>query len=133
MAREQTYAGKLGDWQRLLDSLAANATELAHLEPSRTKLVAQLDQALKLSQDQVAAKAAKQQLSKQLFAAIGEGDRLATLLRSAVKQHFGIRTEKLTEFGVQPFRGRARRASPQPPVEVQKPQTHPTAAAESAQ
>jgi len=27
-------------------------------------------------------------------------------LRTALKQHYGIRAEKLAEFGMQPFRGR---------------------------
>src|SRR3954453_4843039 len=30
--RETTYAGKLGDWQRILTTLAANAADLPHLE-----------------------------------------------------------------------------------------------------
>ena len=108
MAKETTYAGKLGDWQRLLDSLTVNAPQLAHLEGTRATLAAQLAQALKVSQEQVATRATKQQLSQQLKTLVVEGDRLVTLLRSAVKQHFGVRAEKLTEFGVQPFRGRAR-------------------------
>jgi hypothetical protein len=39
-----------------------------------------------------------------------EASRLGTVLRFAVKQHFGIRAEKLTEFSLQPFRGRKRQA-----------------------
>jgi len=35
-----------------------------------------------------------------------EGGRLTALLRHALKQHYGIRSEKLAEFGLQPFRGR---------------------------
>jgi hypothetical protein len=131
MAKETTYAGKLGDWQRLLDSLAANATELAHLEVPRTKLVAQLQQALTLNRSQAAVKATKQDLSQQLGEAIGEGDRLATLLRSAIKQHFGIRAERLTEFGVQPFRGKARKPAPVP-IEVQQPPARTAAPADAA-
>ena len=49
MAKETTYAGKLGDWQRLLDSLTVNAPQLAHLEGTRAVLASQLAQALKLS------------------------------------------------------------------------------------
>ena len=33
MARETTYAGMLGDWQRLLGTLEANAAEIPQLEP----------------------------------------------------------------------------------------------------
>jgi hypothetical protein len=31
-----------------------------------------------------------------------------------VKQHYGIRSEKLAEFGVKPFRGRKRAEKPEP-------------------
>jgi hypothetical protein len=55
---------------------------------------------------QAAQKAAKQEASKTLKTAVLEGDRLANLLRTALKQHYGIRSEKLAEFGMQPFRGR---------------------------
>ena len=127
MAKETTYAGKLGDWQRLLDSLTVNAPQLAHLEGTRATLAAQLAQSLKVSQEQVATRATKQQLSQQLKTLVVEGDRMATLLRSAVKQHFGVRAEKLTEFGVQPFRGRARKAEPDP---VEVPKREPQAAAD---
>ena len=38
------------------------------------------------------------------------------MLQLAVKQHYGIRAEKLAEFGMQPFRGRSRtgEAGPDP-------------------
>ena len=46
-----------------------------------------------------------------------EAERLGTVLRLAVKQHFGIRAEKLVELKVQPFRGRKKPAPPTtPPV-----------------
>jgi hypothetical protein len=35
------------------------------------------------------------------------------VLRLAIKQHFGIRSEKLTEFNLQPFRGRKKPADAQ--------------------
>jgi len=39
------------------------------------------------------------------------------VLRLAVKQHFGIRAEKLVEFKVRPFRGRKKATPPTtPPV-----------------
>ena len=49
----------------------------------------------------------------QLRTIIVEGERLATVLRRSLKSHYGIRSEKLTEFGIQPFRGR-RRPTPVP-------------------
>src|SRR4051794_40837879 len=36
--KETTYTGMLGDWQRSLNTFAANAADLSHLETSRAKL-----------------------------------------------------------------------------------------------
>jgi hypothetical protein len=66
--------------------------------------------------------ASKQEKTQELQTALVEGQRLGTVLRLAVKQHYGISAEKLTEFGLQPFRGRSRKAreepEPPPPVEL---------------
>jgi hypothetical protein len=116
MSQETTYSGKLGDWQRLLDPLLTNATELPHLETHRNQLAAVIAQVTGLAREQSSRKAAKQTVSQQLSGAVKDGERLVTLLRQAVKVHYGIRSEKLTEFGVQPFRGRPRKkvAAPSP-------------------
>jgi hypothetical protein len=115
MSKETTYAGKLGDWQRLLEPLLTNAGELAHLEVPRNQLAAFIEQVSDLSRDQLSRKAAKQALSQQLKGAVTDAERVATLLRQALKVHYGIRSEKLTEFGVQPFRGRKNASSPDLP------------------
>jgi hypothetical protein len=114
MSKETTDAGKQGDWQRLLASLAANSADLTHLDPLRAQLAAQLDRAVEINRQQAGFIAGKQEKSKELRRVIVEGNRLATLLRSAVRQHYGIRTEKVAEFGVQPFRGRTRKEKPAP-------------------
>ncbi|HZF10806.1 MAG TPA: hypothetical protein VFE33_18615 [Thermoanaerobaculia bacterium] len=113
--RETTAAGKVGDWQRLLAPLVANADDLKHLEIPRTQLAAMVSQAADLKKQQAAQRAAKQEASKQLQETITEGVRLANLLRQAVKQHYGIRAEKLAEFGMQPFRGRKPAPAPTTP------------------
>ena len=80
------------------------------------------DKALEIGKQQAGLTASKQDLSKQLRVVITEGDRLATLMRSAIKQHYGIRTEKVAEFGVKPFRGKPRKSkspvpeTPEPPA-----------------
>jgi hypothetical protein len=53
-------------------------------------------------------------------AVIAEGQRLVTVLRVSVRQHYGIDSEKLAEFGLQPFRGRRRKSPEPPPVETPK-------------
>jgi uncharacterized protein HemY len=49
--------------------------------------------------------AEKQEASQILKSLLTETSRHATVLRLAVKAHYGIRSEKLAEFGLKPFRG----------------------------
>ena len=114
MSRETTYKGKIEDWGNLQERLTANAADLAHLEVLRTQLGTVMEQARQVAASQAAQRAAKQTASKSLKAAIVEGDRLASLLRAAVKQHYGPASEKVAEFGVQPFRGRKRTPKEKP-------------------
>ena len=37
------------------------------------------------------------------------------MLRQGIKQHFGIRSEKLAEFGLAPYRGKTGRKKPENP------------------
>jgi len=117
MSTETTSKGKLGDLERLLASMAANAAELPQLEAIRNQLGTLLGQAREAADLQALHTAGKQEASRNLQTALTEGMRLANILRLAVKQHYGIRSEKLAHFGIQPFRGRpfrSRTRNPQP-------------------
>ncbi|MES1245846.1 MAG: hypothetical protein ABUT39_29835 [Acidobacteriota bacterium] len=116
MQKERTHSGILGAWQRLLDAMSANTTDLPHLEASRQLLVDHLDQTQALLRRQAAQTAEKQQSSQDLRARISDGQRMATMLRQGIKQHFGIRSEKLAEFGLATYRGRAARTKPENPT-----------------
>lgn len=118
MAKETTYAGTLGEWMRFLQALVANGGDLGHLEGSRAKLAGILERAQGLTEQQAAATAVKQEASRQFRTLLVEGRRLHTVLHLAVKEHYGIRSEKLAEFGMQPFRGR--KVKPRFP-EIEKP------------
>jgi hypothetical protein len=106
MAKETTYAGKLGDLARMGAALAANAAELPHLEGVRTRFEATLIAAQEAAKQQAAFTASKQEASKRLVKLVSEGNRLANGVRILLKEHYGIRSEKLAEFNLQPFRGR---------------------------
>lgn len=125
MSQESTQKGKFEDWERLIQRMAANAQELTHLEATRTRLEGMLTEAREAAAQQAAHTAGKQEASQKLKTLQVEGERLANLLRGAVKQHFGIRSEKLAEFGMKPFRGRNKKKgepelkpkpSPEPPT-----------------
>ena len=119
--RETTNTGKIGKLQRFVGALQANRVELAHLEVSSLKLEGLLGDAEEALNNQGALAAEKQQASRELQASLSDAERLSSVLRLAVREHYGTSSEKLTEFGLQPFRGRTRRVKPpQPPSEVAK-------------
>lgn len=117
MARETTNAGILGALVRLNAALAANASELTHLEGARARLDKLVTDAQAVAQRQAALVASKQESSKELAALFGAARRVATGIEKLLKEHYGPRSEKLAEFSLQPFRGRRR----QPPTDTPAP------------
>ena len=118
---------QLGGMQRFKESMSANAEKLKAYEETRLKFESLVTQAQDLTQQQAALTAAKQETSKKLKEVLNDAQRVATVLRFALREHFGKDAEKLVEFGVQPFRGRPRKQKEEP----EKPQPElPTAPAQ---
>jgi hypothetical protein len=120
---ETTYAGKLGGLTRLSTALAANSSEIAHLDGPRGRLDQILKEAVEVAKQQAALTASKQEATKRLKTLITDGDRVAEGIRRFLKEHYGLRAEKLAEYGLQPFRGRTRKVSPEKPPETPDPTT----------
>jgi len=123
-SQKTRYADHIKEWEDLTVSLAPSATEAPQVEIQRAALQKMLDQAKDLTSQQALFQAQKQEASKQLVAVLVEGKRLASVLRATVKQHYGIRSEKLAQFGMQPFRGRTKKQAAPAPV-TGTPQPHP--------
>jgi hypothetical protein len=113
--------------QRFVVTLQANKDELGHLEGPITKLTDLVGQSQEVAKEQAAFIAGKQESSKKLNGLLGDSRRLATVIRAALREHYGIRAEKLAEFGLQPFRGRTRKAKPAPEEVPQIQKTTPEA------
>ena len=118
MARNKRSKGakdeRVGRLQRLLARVNSNREELQHVEPIRSRfegVIGDLDGA---AERQASLTARKQDASQELSNLLTEAERLATILLLAIKQHYGIRAEKLAEFGLQPFRGRPGNTQPGP-------------------
>jgi ABC-type transporter Mla subunit MlaD len=124
MPRETTYAGILGELARFSASLAANASELTHIEGARARLVELIAEAQEVAKRQAALTASKQEASKQLGGLLGAASRVATAIQKLLAEHYGLRAEKLAEFNLQPFRGRRRQ--PKPPEAPSPPTPEPT-------
>jgi len=123
LSNESTYSGVIGELTRITTALEANAAELAHLEGPRVRLGQILGNAKEIAQQQAALRASKQESSKRLKELVVEGQRLATGMVRFLQQHYGNRSEKLAEFGLQPFRGRKPRT---PKVKTPPPTEPPT-------
>jgi hypothetical protein len=120
MPKLTKYSDHFDHWATLLGALTQNAGNLAHLLIPRDQLQAFLNEARGLTNAQAAQAAAKQESSRRLEDVLNLGSKLANSLRVAVRVHYGFRSEKLTEFDIQPFRSRTRAATP-PPIGPEAP------------
>jgi hypothetical protein len=110
----QAFAAETTDWGQLATTVDINKTDLAHLEPQRARLavVSEGSKTTKLRQD--ALKAELQQSTRDLEAFRTEGRDLATRLRNGIRTQYGLKGEKLTEFGLKPRRKPQKKAKPGP-------------------
>ena len=115
MRNPTSLADHLQDWELLLAAVDQNLGDLPQLQIARDKLEGLLDQARVLVPQQAAQAAAKQSTSQQLEAVLTGGRKVATVIRFTVKEHYGNRNQKLTEFNIQPFRSRTVPATLPPP------------------
>jgi hypothetical protein len=98
----------------LLVSVAANAADLAHLEGNRTQLATALEGAKGASIRQAAFKAQFQQATRDLEGFLAELKEQATRMRNGIRHQYGLKGEKLAEFGLQPRRKQQRSKAKEP-------------------
>ena len=106
MAREPKYGLTFNGWERLDRKLEQYMADFPHLEAPRLRLREMIGLGAELVAQQALHTAGKQEATQRLQELLAEGRKLATFLRTGVKQHYGNRSEKLAEFDLQPFRGR---------------------------
>ena len=104
----KTYAVIQKNLELRNKALEANSVELPQLEIPRGKLDGLLGEVKGLTVQQASLAAAKQEVSKRLAELMRDGEILRGFLDAGVKQHYGNRSEKLVEFGLQPFRPQPR-------------------------
>ena len=119
------------DWEKLLKNVTDAAAELPDLavykEPF-TQLLASAKDMLARSQ---ASKGLKQQETKDLQILMGQGKDAAAKLRSALKAHFGPKSERLVQFGMRPFRPRKKSDKAKAKAKNKKPEPEETPASAS--
>jgi hypothetical protein len=122
MASVKRFINTTNGWAHTSAAVAANASELEHLEASRAKLDGFRNRAEELYVEQSALTAGKQESTRQLQEVLRAGNALVDFLRTGAREHYGASSEKLIEFGIRPFRSRTRKVSPPPP---EKPEPDP--------
>jgi hypothetical protein len=99
----------VGDWSELAELVTPEVTASSPMfERLHADLKGFIDEIEKLLVQRDFYEARKQEATQRIQEILPEGRRAATLLRRALKQHFGPGNEKLAAFGIQPFRGRKR-------------------------
>jgi len=113
----ESYNKTMGKLRRRCRALEANIEEVPQLREPLDRLNALLARADDLLGQQAALAAAKQEVSKELGEVIIEGRRVLAFVDNGLRFHYGRRSEKLVEFGQQPFRGLKSRATSNEPQE----------------
>ena len=110
------YGDQKKEWEIIVASMAANASEIPQADIPRAALERMIVEVNDVLVEQSLHRATKQQLSKRLRRLFVDGEKLASVLRAIAKQHYGRDNDKLVEFGVQPARRVSRKSnSPESP------------------
>jgi hypothetical protein len=104
MARVRSYAETVNGWDELLTALEQNSGDLALLEIPRERLEMISDEIKAFAVEQAAMTASRQQATQRVEYLLAHGRKLATVLRTSVREHYGNRNQKIAEFGLQPLR-----------------------------
>lgn len=108
------FADETTEWEHLMTTVEVNKTELSFLDSPRSALGPVLERAKEANLRQSTLKAQVQQSTRDLEKAMAEGRELATRLRNGIRTQYGLRGEKLTEFGLQPRRKtKAKKTNPE--------------------
>jgi hypothetical protein len=126
------YSEKTTRWEQLLASIAANTDELgAALQTERTELEQLLAQAKQLDNRQDFLRAESSEVTRLRQEVDRQGEDLRGRLTAILKGKYGMRNNKLKEFGLAPFKPASRR-KPEPEAPAPEPPSAPTPAAPKA-
>jgi hypothetical protein len=99
----------VGEWLLLVESVTRNLDELEHLRGDLETLNETVGQILELKRRQLALRAASQQATRDLDAAMAVATLSAVKVRQGIVAKYTHRSEKLGEFGLRRRKGPGRR------------------------
>lgn len=119
--RVPLYMHKVAGWEVTNTGMVANQEQLQSLETLRVSLEERTTYFKTLFAQFGALTTSKQEMVKEMQEVFRQNETLVVLLRNALRQHYGKESEKLIEFGIQPFRGRKSRVTEKPTPEAPAP------------
>ena len=121
------YMNRVTGWDLVVKAYNVNELELLFMKPKREALGVIRDRFRELTAERAALTARKQDVAKEMRSLFREGEKLADALRTVAREHYGLNSEKLVEFGMLPNRPRSRNSQmvdrPKPPVEPEVTET----------
>ncbi|MEA2563625.1 MAG: hypothetical protein QOH06_5129 [Acidobacteriota bacterium] len=115
MSQVYLYMNRVNGWAQVVAGVLANEAQVPQLLGGLPRLELLIGLLRSLSVQFAAVRANKQEMAQQIQAVLREGDALADFLKTGARAHYGSDSEKLVEFGVQPFRGRSKKKVTEPP------------------
>jgi hypothetical protein len=129
----KAFADVMTEWEKLLTTVLTNKEDLLYVDGYRQQLEIEMTGAKAASVRQSAAQAEAQQASRDLEGFLKRGHDLANRIGTGVKSKYGIRAEKLKEFGLKVFRGKKKSSTVKPPPQVEPPTAGPPLGAKHAE
>jgi hypothetical protein len=126
MANEWLYMNTVNGWDRVDAAVTARGSEVPQLEVNLPALRQNSQRARALFAQQAAQTAAKQEVTRELNEVILEGNALVDFIKTGARAHYGKDSEELIAFGINPFRGKSRKAAPKPPAPETAQSSEPT-------
>jgi hypothetical protein len=108
MAEMPRYMNRVTGWDLVVKAYSANEVDLSFYRPKHEKLMILRDRFRDLTAERAALTARKLEVTKEMRGLFQEGETLADALRTTAREHYGLNSEKLVEFGMQPNRPRSR-------------------------
>src|SRR5688500_2590301 len=102
MSESKSYAEVVIVWEEILAAVERNIQDLPQLEVPRQRLQTMLNQIKAFAAEQATFTASRQEATQRVYFLLAQGRKLVTVLRTAVREHYGNRSEKLAEFDLQP-------------------------------
>lgn len=112
---KKSLADHLVVWDKLAANVKNNASELPALQPFVEVLKEATVEVREAKLRQVTLRAAAQQASRDLEAAMEKASEAEVRLNRGVLSAYGYKSEKLVEFGLRPWRTRRPKAAPEGP------------------